>query len=48
MEKIETLAAETKNGWKCMAGCLGICIADSASPVLDVAGFAVGAISGNA
>lgn len=48
MERIEMLAAQSRNGWKCIAGCVGICLADTASPVLDLAGYAIGAISANA
>lgn len=48
MERLQVMASSTRNGWKCIAGCFGICLADVASPVLDAAGFALGAISGNA
>ncbi|WP_278678304.1 huazacin family RiPP peptide [Clostridium paraputrificum] len=43
-----TMASRMPNGWKCIASCLGICLADTASPVLDVAGYAVGLVSANA
>lgn len=36
------------NAWKCAAGCFGICLADTASPILDVAGIAASTISANA
>lgn len=36
------------NGWKCLAGCIGICLVDTASPALDLAGYSIGLISANA
>ena len=48
MERLEVLAAKDANGWKCIAPCLAICLMDTASPVLDIAGYAAGAISENA
>lgn len=36
------------NGWKCLAPCIGICMADAVSPVLDLGGYAVGLVSANA
>lgn len=48
MNRLEVMASGTPNGWKCLAPCIGICIADATSPVLDIGGYAVGLISGNA
>lgn len=48
MNRLEVMASRTQNGWKCLAGCVSICLADATSPVLDIGGYAVGLVSGNA
>lgn len=48
MEEVNSNARIKGNAWKCTAGCIGICLADTASPVLDIAGIAVAVISANA
>lgn len=48
MNKLETLAKSQPNGWRCVATCFTMCLADAASPVVDVAGYALGYVSANA
>ena len=48
MNRLEVMASGTPNGWKCLASCIGICLADVTSPVLDIGGYAVGLVSTNA
>lgn len=48
MNRLEVMASGTPNGWKCLASCIGICMADAVSPVLDLGVYAVGLVSANA
>lgn len=48
MKEMKNSSVRGFNAWKCAAGCFGLCLTDTASPVMDAVGVGISAASANA